>query len=348
MYTNGQWSSSGAATAASKPTETAAVREEKKDSESGSQQKKGTFSANPFVLVKVPATGMTYNKTSYEWVVYEGRINDRVYYLVTNPDMGQALIDIKKSAMFDAETAVALPGGDGMTLEMDDLPRIDGSGVKQTVRDTGKKVEAWWGEGTLSFIVGEAVGSGKDTAETTATAEIAEETSEEPDVSAIGHLFENSDFEMGNLTNWTADGDAFDFQPTKGDNPTARGRRSQPSQHQGEFWIGTFEKYQGGSNERVGGRQGDRPTGTLTSVPFEIKADKITFLVGGGKHKDREMVSLVVDGRIVMSATGKGNETLKPAFWDVSAFKGQTAQIVIKDEHKGGWGHINADDFRYP
>ena len=53
-------------------------------------------------------------------------------------------------------------------------------------------------------------------------------------------LFANSDFEMGDLTNWTADGNAFDFQPTTGDNPTARGRKTQPSHHQGKFWIGTL------------------------------------------------------------------------------------------------------------
>ena len=42
-------------------------------------------------------------------------------------------------------------------------------------------------------------------------------------------LFENSDFENGDLTNWTAAGTAFEFQPTKGDNPTARKRKGQPS-----------------------------------------------------------------------------------------------------------------------
>ena len=64
---------------------------------------------------------------------------------------------------------------------------------------------------------------------------------------------------MGNLTNWTATGNAFEFQPTKGDNPTARGRKSQPSQHQGDFWIGTFEKYQGKAKQRPGRTQGDKP-----------------------------------------------------------------------------------------
>ena len=52
-------------------------------------------------------------------------------------------------------------------------------------------------------------------------------------------------FETEDLTGWTiVEGDAFDFQPTFGDNPTARGR-GQPSEHEGDWWIGTYEKYQG-------------------------------------------------------------------------------------------------------
>ena len=55
-------------------------------------------------------------------------------------------------------------------------------------------------------------------------------------------LFENSDFEKGDLTDWKAEGDAFACQPTKGDNPAARRRGA--SRHQGEFWIGTHDEYE--------------------------------------------------------------------------------------------------------
>lgn len=34
----------------------------------------------------------------------------------------------------------------------------------------------------------------------------------------------NNDFETGDLTDWEKEGAAFDFQPTWGDNPTARNR----------------------------------------------------------------------------------------------------------------------------
>ena len=62
------------------------------------------------------------------------------------------------------------------------------------------------------------------------------------------------DFETGNLYGWTKSGTAFNFQPTYGDNPTAR-RRGQPSNHQGQYWIGGFEKYQGLPGQRPGETQ---------------------------------------------------------------------------------------------
>lgn len=166
----------------------------------------------------------------------------------------------------------------------------------------------------------------------------------QPDIGDL--LFANSDFEAGTLENWTTTGNAFDFQPTMGDNPVARKRR-QPSKHQGKYWIGTFEKYSGGPGQRPGRVQSDQPMGTLTSVPFVISSEQIVFLVGGGKYPAKECVTLMVDGRDVRSATGKNNETMRKEVWDVREFAGKQATIVIKDLLKCGWGHINADYFHF-
>src|SRR5690242_18373914 len=65
----------------------------------------------------------------------------------------------------------------------------------------------------------------------------------------------NLDFEDGTLRDWTAEGAAFRKQPIKGDTVSAR-RSDMRSQHQGNYWIGTFEI------------EGDAPQGTLTSAPF--------------------------------------------------------------------------------
>ena len=166
------------------------------------------------------------------------------------------------------------------------------------------------------------------------------------DPAAAGLLFENSDFENGDLTNWTASGDAFQSQPTKGDNPTARSR-NQPSNHQGEFWIGTYEKYQGADGQKPGDVQRDKPTGTLTSIPFQIEGERITFYIGGGKRPKSVYVALLVDDREVLKASGNNGESMTRHVWDVGSYRGKTARVLICDQCGTGWGHINADDFRY-
>jgi hypothetical protein len=174
----------------------------------------------------------------------------------------------------------------------------------------------------------------------------ASESNTATEQAAPGLLFDNSDFEKADLSNWTATGNSFEFQPTKGDNPTARGR-NQPSKHNGDFWIGTFEKYQGIGKQKPGRINGDRQKGTLTSVPFQVKGDSITFLVGGGKRLETEYVALLVDGQEVLKVSGNGSESMERQLWDVTAYKGKSARIFISDQFSGGWGHINADDFRY-
>jgi hypothetical protein len=166
-------------------------------------------------------------------------------------------------------------------------------------------------------------------------------------------LFENSDFEKGTLENWTAQGNAFRFQPTKGANIRSR-RSSMPFNYQGEYWVGTSQKYQGRPGEVRGTKKGDRPNGTLTSLPFVIKKDRIGFLIGGGRSRVdkkpvRESVALEVNGEIVKETSGKNRETMELQVWEVARWKGQLARIIITDSavRGSGWGHINADWFHY-
>ncbi len=155
-------------------------------------------------------------------------------------------------------------------------------------------------------------------------------------------LFENSDFETGTLKNWKAEGNAFAVQPTKGDNPKERGR-SDHAKPQGSYWIGTYEAYDG-KKGKPGQTQGDGCTGTLTSCGFTIETDFINFLAGAGAYKETS-VRLLVEGKNYYLASGKSSETMYQASADVKAFKGKKAQIVLVDNHTGGWGHINADNF---
>jgi hypothetical protein len=158
-----------------------------------------------------------------------------------------------------------------------------------------------------------------------------------------------TDFETGDLRGWVKTGDAFDHQPTYGDNPAARDR--EPSNHEGQWWIGGFERFQRKPGQNPGDIQHDVPTGTLTSADFEITGDRITFLIGGGNHPfgDPEgacVVALVIDNTVVLWATGRDTETMERAAWDVSAYRGEIARIRIIDDHTGHWGHINCDDFQ--
>lgn len=166
-------------------------------------------------------------------------------------------------------------------------------------------------------------------------------------VSAVAHadelLFPNADFETGTLEGWTVEGEAFQHQPTKGDNSKARGRES--SALEGEFWIGGFEK----ANDREG-RPGDAFTddavGALISPEFTIKKPYISFLIGGGNHAGQAGVKLRCDGEEIDLATGSDSETMSVTSYDVKRFIGKPAQLVVYDNVRGGWGHINVDSFK--
>jgi len=104
----------------------------------------------------------------------------------------------------------------------------------------------------------------------------------------------NLDFETGDLKDWTPTGDAFAKQPVQGDTVKPR-RADMTSNHQGNFWIGTYE------------RAGDKPTGTLTSVPFKVTQNYASFLVGGGPN-EQTRVEIVRALRLLRTK----RETLPP------------------------------------
>ena len=152
-------------------------------------------------------------------------------------------------------------------------------------------------------------------------------------------------FEAGNLQGWIKVGNAFNAQPTYGDNPTAR-HRGQPSNHEGRYWIGSYEKYQGLPGQKPGDIQGDGPTGILRSPNFTIPSGTLSFLVGGGSSF-KTRVELIVSGQRVLHVSGKNTETMHRVKWNLTPFAGKAGHIAIVDEASGGWGHINVDDFKF-
>ena len=154
-------------------------------------------------------------------------------------------------------------------------------------------------------------------------------------------LFSNSDFEKGTLENWTASGDVTTTQPTYLDNLTAR--KCDPSNHQGSYWFGTYENYDGKSG-KPGSVRGDKATGKLVSVPFIVRKKFITFSIGAGS-KDVG-VKLLHNGNEELLCTGFNRESMDVVSFDASKYLGKEVQLVVFDNSRGGWGHINVDNFR--
>lgn len=140
-----------------------------------------------------------------------------------------------------------------------------------------------------------------------------------------------ADFEGSDYGAWKTTGEAFGPGPARGTLP-------------GQMPVDGFAGH-GLVNSFY---HGDGTTGSLTSPPFRIERRYISFLIGGGKDLERTSMNLLIEDKVVRSATGPndrpgGSETLIPDYWDVSDFSGRTAVIQIVDRATGGWGHINVD-----
>ncbi len=143
------------------------------------------------------------------------------------------------------------------------------------------------------------------------------------------------DFESGAYEDWTVTGKAFGKIPqTLETIAKYQGRIN----GQGKFFVNSHNIREGGDV-----RAGDSLTGTLTSPGFTIDFDSIEFLVGGGAHKGLTCVNLIIDGKTVLSATGRQNNQMSINTWNVRPFRGQEATIEVVDNHKAGWGNIGID-----
>jgi len=90
---------------------------------------------------------------------------------------------------------------------------------------------------------------------------------------------------------------------------------------------------------------GDSQMGILQSPPFQINKRYLKFLVGGGSDVEKTAIKLLIDGKVVETATGDQTETLKEKIWNLQKYKGKKATIQIVDMATGGWGHLLADQF---
>lgn len=140
-----------------------------------------------------------------------------------------------------------------------------------------------------------------------------------------------ADFESDTYGNWKTTGTAFGTGPAKGTLPN----QMAVSGYMGKGLVNSFNG-------------GDDAKGTLASPEIKLERKYLNFLLGGGKHEGKTCINLLVNGKVVRTATGPngaagGSERLDWHSWDVAAFEGKLATLQIVDDQTGGWGHINVD-----
>ncbi|MCX7009467.1 MAG: GH116 family glycosyl hydrolase, partial [Kiritimatiellaeota bacterium] len=147
------------------------------------------------------------------------------------------------------------------------------------------------------------------------------------------------DWNKDTYVGWQVEGTAFGSGPIK---------KSAIPSYQGDV---------GGDTERVanshacapGGNVGGRDgaLGKLISSTFKIERDYIVFWIGGGNHKGKTCLNLVVNGKVAQSATGQANNKMELAHFDVRKLAGQEAHLEIVDDQKGPWGNIGVGRIKF-
>ena len=159
------------------------------------------------------------------------------------------------------------------------------------------------------------------------------ETSGTAPVESADVIFE--DFEKGTYGAWTKTGEAFGEVPN---------RRPLP-EYQGEVGaLGNGFVNSHSALDKQGNRKStDEMVGTLESAPFKIVRPYIHFLIGGGSHAGKTCLNLLVDRKPVRTATGRNDNRMAWATFDVRDFLDKEARIQIVDRETGGWGNIGVD-----
>jgi non-lysosomal glucosylceramidase len=140
------------------------------------------------------------------------------------------------------------------------------------------------------------------------------------------------DFEKDTYEGWQVEGTAFGKGPVlKSQIPAYQGDVGGP----GSRVVNSHASAPGNSVAEKDGQ-----VGKLTSRGFTIERNVIGFWIGGGNHPGKTCVNLVIDGRVVASATGRNDNRMRFEVFDVRKQQGKTAQIEIVDQETVAWGNI--------
>ncbi len=144
-----------------------------------------------------------------------------------------------------------------------------------------------------------------------------------------------ADFEQETYTGWQAAGTAFGTGPIE---------KTKIPDYQGDIGVRgarAVNSHATAPGDNVGAKDG--ATGTLASAPFTIERAYIHFLIGGGPHAGRTCLNLTIDGKVVHSATGQGDNRMSAKSFDVREFQGKSATLTVVDAESGAWGNIGVD-----
>lgn len=134
-------------------------------------------------------------------------------------------------------------------------------------------------------------------------------------------------FESDGFGEWQLEGSAFGLSPTAA---SPEGMKGTVTNFAEAYYVSS-------------GHKGDASLGSLTSPEFTIQEPYLAFLISGGNHAETTSAQLVIDGEVVMKASGQNDLTMRPAVWNLSEFQGKKAHLRILDNEAGAWGIINID-----
>ncbi|UZJ42819.1 GH32 C-terminal domain-containing protein [Marinimicrobium sp. C6131] len=145
------------------------------------------------------------------------------------------------------------------------------------------------------------------------------------------------DFESGDLTGWTAYGDAFSVADVSDD---------------ACYWVECYSFDREGSYHLWGFKDGgDDLTGELHSDTFTLSGDGlIDVLISGGADINNQYLALM-DAEFDIEldrVTGNDSETLVEKQLNGRDSVGRPVYLKAVDNSTGGWGHLNLDYIRAP
>jgi hypothetical protein len=140
------------------------------------------------------------------------------------------------------------------------------------------------------------------------------------------------DWAGGNYEGWQVEGSAFGTGPVD---------KAAIPPYQGEVGGDTARVVNSHASAPGAGVAGkDAATGRMTSRPFTIERDFISFWIGGGGFPGKTCLNLLVDGKAARSATGHSQNRMAVQTFDVRPFKGREARLEIVDQQHAAWGNI--------